>query len=182
MFLIKLFPKFNVFTATPGANSRVGKFLNFFSVVRFSNEGCTGAGGLNGTCYTSAECRDRNGAATSSCAGQELTIRLRLLDIIISVIRRLRSLLYLWSVLWWNISRELHLPHYRDHFGAGKWRMRKTSNIDFIFVFSAFTRSAEQTRTWSSSDWILTSSTLPSPSPAGQALAPWPAPPLTVLW
>ena len=62
--------KLNVFTATPGVNSRVGKFLNFFSVVRFSNEGCTGAGGLNGTCYTKDECRDRNGAATSSCAGQ----------------------------------------------------------------------------------------------------------------
>merc|ERR1711874_549639 len=49
--------------------SRVGKFLNFFHVIRFSNEGCTGAGGLNGTCYTPEECRDRSGAATSSCAG-----------------------------------------------------------------------------------------------------------------
>ena len=67
---IKLSTRFNVFTATPGVNRRVGKFINFFSVVRFSNEGCTGAGGLNGTCYTKDECRDRNGAATSSCAGQ----------------------------------------------------------------------------------------------------------------
>ena len=66
---IKLSTRFNVFTATPGVNRRVGKFINFFSVVRFSNEGCTGAGGLNGTCYTKDECRDRNGAATSSCAG-----------------------------------------------------------------------------------------------------------------
>ena len=32
--------------------SRVGKFSNFFSVVRFSNNACVGAGGLNGTCYT----------------------------------------------------------------------------------------------------------------------------------
>ena len=41
-------------------------------MVRFSNDVCTGSGGLNGTCYTKDECRDRGGAATSSCAGQAL--------------------------------------------------------------------------------------------------------------
>ena len=32
--------------------SRVGRFLNFFSMVSFSNNACVGADGLNGTCYT----------------------------------------------------------------------------------------------------------------------------------
>ena len=144
---IKLSTRFNVFTATPGVNRRVGKFINFFSVVRFSNEGCTGAGGLNGTCYTKDECRDRNGAATSSCAGQAPGLAPAANNVIISVIRRVRSVLYLWSVLWWNFIRKCHLPHYRDHFGTGKWRMRRISNIDFILFFSVFTRSAEQTKT-----------------------------------
>ena len=31
---------------------RIGKFLNFFNVITFSNNACVGAGGLNGTCYT----------------------------------------------------------------------------------------------------------------------------------
>ena len=141
---IKLSTGFNVFTATPGVNRRVGKFINFFSVVRFSNEGCTGAGGLNGTCYTKDECRDRNGAATSSCAGHSpAPAPAPLLNIII---RRLRSVLYLWPVLRWYIIRELDLSNYRRHLGTGKGPKIEISNI-FVFFFSAFTRSAEQTRT-----------------------------------
>ena len=127
-----------------GVNSRVGKFLNFFSVVRFSNEACIGAGGLNGTCYTKDECRDRNGAATTSCAGQTPAPNTEYYDF---SIRRVRSMLYLPSLLWWNIIRKRHLPHYRDQFGTGKWRIRRIKKIDLISFFSAFTRSAEQTKT-----------------------------------
>ena len=34
------------------SSSRFGRFINLFPVIRFSNTGCVGAGGLNGTCYT----------------------------------------------------------------------------------------------------------------------------------
>jgi len=52
-----------------GSIGKVGRFLNFFNVVTFSNNACVGAGGLNGTCYTKEECSERQGAPTSSCAG-----------------------------------------------------------------------------------------------------------------
>jgi len=48
---------------------RDSKFLNLFSVIRFSNIPCQGTEGLNGTCYTEKECRERSGLATGSCAG-----------------------------------------------------------------------------------------------------------------
>ena len=37
-------------------NSRTGKFLNLFSVIRFSNPPCSTRNGLNGTCYTEKQC------------------------------------------------------------------------------------------------------------------------------
>jgi len=78
IFTILLFPLFLVASVTNNitkynndteGGSRVGRFINFFSAVRFSNNACVGAGGLNGTCYTEQECSERNGAPTSSCAG-----------------------------------------------------------------------------------------------------------------
>jgi len=49
--------------------SRKSKFLNLFSVIRFSNIPCQGTEGLNGTCYTEKECRQRNGLTSGPCAG-----------------------------------------------------------------------------------------------------------------
>jgi len=44
------------------------RFLSLFSVVRFANAFCYGSNGLNGTCYTSAECAGLGGVASGSCA------------------------------------------------------------------------------------------------------------------
>ena len=40
-------------------NTRAGKFLNLFSVIRFSNTPCSTKNGLNGTCYTEKQCAGR---------------------------------------------------------------------------------------------------------------------------
>jgi len=50
-------------------NSRTGRFLNLFSVIRFSNTPCIGSVGRNGTCYTDKECRQRKGLGIGTCAG-----------------------------------------------------------------------------------------------------------------
>ena len=42
--------------------------VNFFSVVRFPNNVCSG-GSLNGTCYSAEECTSRGGVNDGSCAG-----------------------------------------------------------------------------------------------------------------
>ena len=42
--------------------------MSLFSVVRFANSFCYGSNGLNGTCYTSAECTSLGGVAAGSCA------------------------------------------------------------------------------------------------------------------
>lgn len=53
-----------------GESDRNKKLLPIFSVVTFPNDGCTGTSGStrNGTCYTSAECSDKGGATSGSCA------------------------------------------------------------------------------------------------------------------
>ena len=38
---------------------RQSKFLNLFSVIRFSNTPCSSKNGLNGTCYTDKQCQGR---------------------------------------------------------------------------------------------------------------------------
>ncbi|XP_023319566.1 uncharacterized protein LOC111694771 isoform X2 [Eurytemora carolleeae] len=48
---------------------RVGKFLNLFSVVRFTNAPCLGNTGRNGTCYTEKQCRDKDGVVSGGCGG-----------------------------------------------------------------------------------------------------------------
>ena len=40
--------------------TRAGKFLNLFSVIRFSNTPCSTKNGLNGTCYTEKQCAGMN--------------------------------------------------------------------------------------------------------------------------
>ena len=43
--------------------TRHGRFLNLFSVIRFSNTPCSTRLGLNGTCYTEKQCSEREGVA-----------------------------------------------------------------------------------------------------------------------
>lgn len=57
---------------TDDSGSRTGKFLNLFSVIRFSNTPCVGTSGIeprNGTCYTEKECKQRKGVGVGTCAG-----------------------------------------------------------------------------------------------------------------
>ena len=49
--------------------TRQGRFLNLFSVIRFSNTPCSTRLGLNGTCYTEKQCSERVGVAQGTCAG-----------------------------------------------------------------------------------------------------------------
>ena len=48
--------------------SKKGKILNFFTVVRFPNSVCAGDT-LNGTCYSAEECSSRGGVQSGTCAG-----------------------------------------------------------------------------------------------------------------
>ncbi|XP_040565685.1 uncharacterized protein [Lepeophtheirus salmonis] len=50
------------------AQSRGGKLLPLFNIVRFQNKPC-GAGPLSGTCYTDKECNSRGGSNGGPCAG-----------------------------------------------------------------------------------------------------------------
>ena len=77
IFLPLLLPEISK-TANIPEKSRDGKFFNIFSIVQFKNNGCTstmtlasGNGNLfrNGTCFTSAECNEKGGASSGSCAG-----------------------------------------------------------------------------------------------------------------
>ena len=66
-----VFPILLVFCSTAAAESqdpREGREMSVFTVVRFPNEVCTSASGLNGTCYTASECTSRSGSASGSCA------------------------------------------------------------------------------------------------------------------
>jgi len=56
-------------TSTTNVTGRAGRFLNLFSVIRFSNTPCLAPAGLNGTCYTEKQCGERGGVAAGPCAG-----------------------------------------------------------------------------------------------------------------
>jgi len=44
------------------------KLISTFQIVRFPNDMCVGTNSRNGTCYTSAECSDKSGTSSGSCA------------------------------------------------------------------------------------------------------------------
>jgi hypothetical protein len=44
------------------------KLISTFQIVRFPNDVCIGSNSRNGTCYTSAECSDKGGTSSGSCA------------------------------------------------------------------------------------------------------------------
>ncbi|XP_059097607.1 uncharacterized protein LOC131891928 [Tigriopus californicus] len=49
--------------------SRAGKLISMFQIVKFKNEACAAGGVRNGTCYTGDECKTRGGSSAGSCAG-----------------------------------------------------------------------------------------------------------------
>jgi hypothetical protein len=52
---------------TAEGDTRDGKLLNLFSVIKFPNDICSG-GSKNGTCYTAEECENIGGTNDGSCA------------------------------------------------------------------------------------------------------------------
>merc|ERR1712150_443442 len=48
--------------------TRKEKLISTFQIVRFPNDVCVGSNSRNGTCYTSAECSDKDGTSSGSCA------------------------------------------------------------------------------------------------------------------
>jgi len=50
------------------AVERDEKLISTFQIVRFPNDACVGSNSRNGTCYTSAECSDKSGTSSGSCA------------------------------------------------------------------------------------------------------------------
>merc|ERR1712088_161327 len=51
-----------------GVDKRDEKLISTFQIVRFPNDVCVGSNSRNGTCYTSAECSDKSGTSSGSCA------------------------------------------------------------------------------------------------------------------
>merc|ERR550532_1120059 len=49
-------------------DNRDEKLISTFQIVRFPNDVCVGSNSRNGTCYTSAECSDKSGTSSGSCA------------------------------------------------------------------------------------------------------------------
>jgi len=48
--------------------SRLSKFLNLITWVRFDNDECLATTGENGTCYTADECEEFGGKPSGTCA------------------------------------------------------------------------------------------------------------------
>merc|ERR1711936_356651 len=57
-----------VFASENEQLERNEKLISTFQIVRFPNEVCVGSSSRNGTCYTSAECSDKGGTSSGSCA------------------------------------------------------------------------------------------------------------------
>jgi len=49
-------------------DNRLKKAFSVFNIVKFKNDACAGSDMKNGTCYTEAECSDRGGKSSGSCA------------------------------------------------------------------------------------------------------------------
>jgi len=57
-----------VFSSENEQLERNEKLISTFQIVRFPNDVCVGSSSRNGTCYTSAECSDKGGSSSGSCA------------------------------------------------------------------------------------------------------------------
>merc|ERR1740129_2111831 len=60
-------PNLEELLTTKTTQTREGKILPVFQVVKFPNDICSGAS-RNGTCYTAEECSSKGGASDGSCA------------------------------------------------------------------------------------------------------------------
>merc|ERR1712242_524538 len=58
----------SIFGSENDEQERDQKLISTFQIVRFPNEVCVGSNSRNGTCYTSAECSDKDGTSSGSCA------------------------------------------------------------------------------------------------------------------
>merc|ERR1719242_2420879 len=58
----------SIFGSENDEQERDQKLISTFQIVRFPNEVCVGSNSRNGTCYTSAECSDKSGTSSGSCA------------------------------------------------------------------------------------------------------------------
>merc|ERR1712184_197017 len=58
----------SIFGSENDEQERDKKLISTFQIVRFPNDVCIGSNSRNGTCYTSAECSDKDGTSSGSCA------------------------------------------------------------------------------------------------------------------
>merc|ERR1712141_497986 len=68
IYSVLLLACFLHFTSAEDTESRDEKLISTFQIVRFPNDVCVGSNSRNGTCYTSAECSDKGGTSSGSCA------------------------------------------------------------------------------------------------------------------
>merc|ERR1711894_298880 len=68
IYSVLLLACFLHFTSAEDTESRDEKLISTFQIVRFPNDACVGSNSRNGTCYTSAECSDKAGTSSGSCA------------------------------------------------------------------------------------------------------------------
>lgn len=67
--LIFVMIRFSLETRAKKLNdTRAGKLFSIFQIVNFPNEGCIGSSSRNGTCYTSEECKAKDGSSAGTCA------------------------------------------------------------------------------------------------------------------
>ncbi|XP_059486707.1 uncharacterized protein LOC132203168 isoform X2 [Neocloeon triangulifer] len=67
----RVFPEYhskNLNTSGLLNTSRSGKFLPFYTVVRFKNSECAATNGLTGTCYLRSDCRNKRGGEFGKCS------------------------------------------------------------------------------------------------------------------
>jgi len=63
-----LLTTYSAFGSEDESADRAEKLISTFQIVRFPNDVCVGSNSRNGTCYTSAECSDKGGTSSGSCA------------------------------------------------------------------------------------------------------------------
>merc|ERR550539_803706 len=67
-FLILFWAQYALSATANIDDVRDEKLISTFQIVRFPNDACVGSNSRNGTCYTSAECSDKSGTSSGSCA------------------------------------------------------------------------------------------------------------------
>merc|ERR1712141_330988 len=68
IYLLLVFAAPLIYGIDETSEKRDEKLISTFQIVRFPNDACVGSNSRNGTCYTSAECSDKSGTSSGSCA------------------------------------------------------------------------------------------------------------------